>query len=151
MTPRERAQLRMNRHIPGLTQGKERALASRLAARGQERESVLPGRLEVRVREEVRIKRSRTVALRSYAPQLIRLVRHPFELRPVRPQHRGGSERPQVVRREREALPRPAREMGAIRSEYAFRSPMTEHPHRPEPRPHPFARARRMSGEADDR
>ena len=151
MTPRERAKLRLSRRVPGTRTGKLPKLAVRLALRDKERESFLPQRIECRVREGATIRRIRPVTVSEYAPQLIRLVRHPFELRPVRSGRRHGYDRPRLVREAREPLSPPAREMAAIRKEYSFASPIAEHPHRPDARPHPFARARRAADEDGDR
>jgi len=147
MTPRERAKLRLNRHVPGWDHWEDRQPASRLVERLVERPISWPERLEVRVREEVKITKLRVADVSENAPQLIRLVRFPFALRPVRSKRLEGFDRPTVGRHDREPIPQPAREMGEIRKEYTLASPMSEHDHRPGPRPHPFARARRASDE----
>jgi hypothetical protein len=109
--------------------------------------------MQLRMREEVKIKPMRPADVSENAPQLIRLVRFPFVLAPVRPMRRSGFERP-----DRDPLPQPGREMGQFgrglgqalgpefRRGYTLESP-TARP-RPELRPHPFARAR-LASEGD--
>lgn len=148
MTPRERAQLRLNRHVPGRKDWADRQPARRLSERLVAEPAPMAQRLEVRVREEVKIKKLRGADVSSNAPQLIRLVRHPYALETVRPTHHKGFERPSTSLPAREPIQRPAREMGEIRKEYTFRSPMTQYAHRPEDRPRPFARIR-MAQDSD--
>jgi len=150
MTPRERAQLRLNRRVPGSGRQQAARLADRIAQRDEEKEPFLPPRA-CRVRDEVQVKRIRPVIVSAYAPQLIRLVRRPFAMSPVRSSRLHGFERPSWVREARAPMPQPAREMAGHREGFTLPSPIAANPHRPELRPHPFARARTRSTDEDTR
>ncbi len=145
MTPRERAKLRLSRHVPETKRCDARQPASRLVARLVEAPVPGPQRLEVRVREGAKLRELHGADVNENAPQLIRLVRFPFALSPVQPGRTDGSERPAIGRARRDPTPLPGREMDQLRAEYTLASPTAAHPHRPEVRPHPFARARQAA------
>ncbi len=143
MTPRERAQARLGRHVPDFGHWDVRQPARRVAGREDldprpEREVV---GASVRVRDgEGEVRSAPTVHPGPNAPLLMRIVRDPYALRPgsaerVRYLPEGASEQEEpavrladVVREKREAL-RASR-------------PLREIDHRPVERERPFARVR---------
>jgi len=105
----------------------------------------------IRVRGEAAVKkrRLRPVEAGPNAPLLMRIVRHPFALSPVRfgkVRHReeaGDRVRPGP----REA---PLAYRGELRDAYQLENPFLVFAHRPEHRPPPFYRARLAAREARD-
>ena len=91
-------------------------------------------------------KRATVVETAPNAPLLMRLVRHPYEMSPVRfgrIEHREDA----GLRHRHEPLGPALAYRAELRSQYQLANPITEHPHRPEDRQPPFMRARRASAE----
>lgn len=142
MTPRERARIRLSRHVPDFGHWEARGPARRVARREEidlrpERE--VPGE-SVRVRDQATVKAAATVNPGPNAPLLMRIVRDPYRLDPGR-----------AARVRYLAEPDPAEETEAVRvadlvreKREALRSvrPVRQIDHRPAHRAHPFARAR---------
>jgi hypothetical protein len=130
----------------------DRAPWSRLVARADEPEErqrpALGESLRVRGADDVRVKRRKGVEPGPNAPLLMRIVRHPFELSPVRYGRQEG--RPSLAERERPEPREPAlayRE--GVRDDLRRDNPFLVYAHRPVVRPPPFLKAR-LAAEALD-
>lgn len=130
--------------MPELGPDDERGLHRRLVGReslGDRAERPAVGSSLPERSDEIRVAKSAaTVRPAPNAPLLMRLVRTPFELAPVRPVRQTVIEPAEP--RVRERLGRPTDALTEARREAAAIHPIDAFPHRPEFRPHPFARAR---------
>ncbi len=149
---RHRAQARLERHVPSVRERVERAPWARLVARADEPEQaerrVLGESLRVRGADDVRTKRVKVEEPGPNAPLLMRIVRHPFELEPVR--YGKVRHRDEVGERQRVEPRDPAlayRE--ELRADYQRQNPFIVYAHRPAVRPPPFLKAR-LAAEALD-
>lgn len=152
MNHRQRAQSRIERHVPQLRSAEAGALHGRLADRQEEEERRIrpaPGdSLVLRGAADAKPRRLPAADVSESAPLLMRLVRHPYAMEPVRfgrLEYRDASHdrvRPEPLgpalayRRE-------------LRDAYRLITPTEEFAHRPEERRPPFATARAASQEAD--
>lgn len=146
MAARHRALARLHRHVPHVSAPDERPLSGRVGDRATEdaNDRVLAGE-SLAVRTEVVDKRLRTVTAGPNAPLMIRLVRHPYALHPVKPGRRPDTERPMI----REFLAQGPAEYPVVRELIdEDRVEMPGSPMErdlPEPPPRPFGRIRRAS------
>lgn len=151
MRHRQRAQERLARHVPALRERTERAPWDRLVERADAEPSperaVLGASLRVREPSKARLLKGPEAG--PNAPLLMRIVRHPFALAPVRwttVRHRdepGARPRP-------EARPGPLAYRDEQRESRTPGNPMLVFAHRPAYRRPPFLTARRAAEAVDE-
>lgn len=152
MNHRLRAQTRLGRHVPQLRSADSGDLYERLEARkeeGERRDRAVPGdSLVVRDPSAGTTKYMRPADVSQNAPLLMRLVRHPYAMQPVRFDRVEHREPPQD-RIRFEPLGPALAYRAELRDAYRLITPTVEFAHRPEDRPAPFATARRARREAE--
>ena len=131
--------------MPQVRERTERSPWSRMMERAEEPEDTtrpaIGASIRVRGADDVKKKVLRSIEAGPNAPLLMRIVRHPFELAPVRfgkVRHR--EEVAERLRTEPREQPLAYRE--ELREAYSSVNPFMVYAHRPEHRPPPFLRAR---------
>ena len=147
---RHRAQSRLVRHVPQLRGADSGALYERIEERqqgGEPRERpALGDSLVVRDPAAGKVKRLRGADVSENAPLLMRLVRHPYAMEPVRYQ-RVEHREPAYHRARVEPLGPALAYRAELREVYRLIPPTEACAHRPEERPAPFAAVRRARRE----